>query len=129
MKEFYHALKTIVLMFAFTAGLLLSMTIAIFSLAYIVTGFSKNDYMEMLNKIPKETFGWIIIPTTIMAFGVAAWCYYQLFEVSLGKDKEKKLYEKRFIFEAGREYYQRSLMTEDKENYTFPKFCEKNNIE
>ena len=107
-------------------GLLLSITIATFSLVYVLSGFSKVEYLKMLDKIPKETFGWLIIPTIIIAFGVSAWCCYMALEIGFGKNKERKMAEKKIMFEAGCEYHRRSLMSEDKDNYTFEKFYEKN---
>lgn len=83
MKKLLLFLKMIVILI----GFLSTMAVATFSSIYVFTGFSKDAYMQVMNKIPKETFGYIIIPTIIISFCVGVFLFKKLYNVGLSKNK------------------------------------------
>lgn len=58
------------------------MVVAVMSSVYVFTGCSKEEYIKFLNTIPAQNFGYLIIPTIIMAYAAGVWLFYKLFETA-----------------------------------------------
>jgi hypothetical protein len=81
-------MKTLFKLLVILIGFFTAATIATISSAYLVTGFSKGEYIKFLEKIPTQNFGYILIPTIVMSFAIAGWLFKKMCDV--GRDKESK---------------------------------------
>lgn len=81
-------LLLILKMLCIATGMCIALMVSTFTMSYIVCGFSKDAYMQLMNKIPAENFGYIIIPMFIMSFVVGVFLFKKLFDVGLSNYKK-----------------------------------------
>ena len=79
-------MKKLIKLLLIFIGFLAAATTTTISCVYLFTGFSKDEYIKYLEKIPTQNFGYIMIPTIVMSFAVTIWLFYKMFDA--GHDKE-----------------------------------------
>lgn len=74
-------------------GVMSAMIISLFPMTifsvYLFTGFEKQATIDLLNKIPVESFWMFMLPNVVILYCTSCWLFYKMFETAFGKMTNK----------------------------------------
>lgn len=78
--------------------MLATMTVATFSSAYMLTGFSKDKFILIIDNMPQKN-EWILIPIMFISFIIVHFLWHKLIEILRPKSKLYNVNLKEFVDE------------------------------
>jgi hypothetical protein len=85
-------MKRLLLVLVLMAGLIMSFLPLVLASTYLFSGFSRQAFLEMLNKIPAGNFAFFAIPMLITSYASCMYLFFKIFLMSFEKPKKKIVY-------------------------------------